>query len=1081
MKKASCLIAVALVVALLTAVPMPAQTSFGSITGLIRDSSGAVMPGVAITVTNDKTGTSRTATSDANGNYNVPSLLPAVYSVSAELKGFKKAVTTGATLEVNQTLRVDLTMEVGEVSQTVEVQAEAPLLQSESSTVGTVIENKQVVELPLNGRSFTELTYLVPGGVRQSTGIFQQSGTRVSVSGARSEDNNYTLDGVNNNETFFKAYGVQPSIDAIAEFKIQTNITSAEFGSAAGANINVATKSGTNAIHGGAWEFLRNNVFDANNFFDNKAGVNKPQFKQNQFGAQAGGPIMKNKAFWFFNYEGYRFRRGANSLGTIPTPAMFAGDLRFDETGKPGLPIYDPATTRIENGKVVRDPFPNNIIPTNRLDPIMQSYIQLFYPAPNLSGQTQNLINGQSNSLDWNQYIGRVDYKINDNNTLFGRWANNLSNAATARPLSPTSLQKNSFTNLMVSDTQLFGPTTVLDLKFSYHRNHLQIADTSPSDYATIQQWINTTGIQGIVIKNANVPLYPQFFISGYTNPNQDGYPFPDDTMQALVNLSKSKGRHYMKFGMDYQNRRNFDDGLFSANVDFLKAPTEDPQNIGGTGQAVASYILGLPTNALRNIGNTGVHMRWSGFYFYAQDDIHVNAKLTINLGLRYDYTQWPRDRDNNLGSQDNRTGEYLWAGQNLITGQAPNVFPTVIYPDKNNFAPRIGMAYLLNPTTTIRAGYGMFYNTNFLWEAQGIRGNWPYSISETFSNMNQGANLTYIKTAFPTYTSVYPGAPVPPSAQHIADRNRRVSYMQQFNVHLQKQVAGNIVLEAGYVGTFGSKASIFANFNTAQPGPGPVQPRRPYQNNNAVSLMTDIASSNYNGAQFKAEKRFSSGLSFMGTYTFSRMINTGGDGFSLSSSPQNPDCLECDKALSAFYHKNIWAMNWVYELPFGKGKKFGSGSNAVGNQVIGGWQINGIWTWGSGAPVNVQIPRDIANIGARSIGQRPNVNGNPNIGNQTIQNWFNTDVFSEPAPYTYGNAGRNIVQGPGYQYWTLGVFKNFWIKENYHIQFRAEFFNAFNHANFNNPDGNFDSPTFGQVLGSDYARQIQFGLKFNF
>jgi hypothetical protein len=244
---------------------------------------------------------------------------------------------------------------------------------------------------------------------------------------------------------------------------------------------------------------------------------------------------------------------------------------------------------------------------------------------------------------------------------------------------------------------------------------------------------------------------------------------------------------------------------------------------------------------------------------------------------------------------------------------------------------------------------------------------------------------------------------------------------------------------------------------------------------------MTDIASSIYLGAQFKAEKRFSQGLSFMGTYTFSRMINTGGDGFSLSSSPQNPDCLECDKALSAFYHKNIFAMNWVYELPFGRGKKYGSGSNAVANQFIGGWQFNGIWTWGSGSPVNVGIGRDIANIGARAIGQRPNVSGNPNIDNPTIQNWFNTDVFSEPAPYTYGNAGRNIVQGPGYQYWTLGIFKNFVFKENYRIQFRTEFFNTFNHANFNNPDGGFDSPTFGQVLGADNARQIQFGLKFNF
>jgi outer membrane receptor protein involved in Fe transport len=533
--------------------------------------------------------------------------------------------------------------------------------------------------------------------------------------------------------------------------------------------------------------------------------------------------------------------------------------------------------------------------------------------------------------------------------------------------------------------------------------------------------------------------------------------------------------------GMDYQNRRNLDDGLFSANISFTKTSTGDPQNAANTGSDVASYLLGLPTGALRNIGDTTALMRWSGYYFYFQDDIHVNSKLTLNLGLRYDYTQWPRHRDNKLGSQDIETGQYLWAGTNPITGEPANTFPTVIYPDKNNFAPRLGMAYLLNSTTTIRAGYGMFYNTNFLWEAQGIRGNWPYAVSETFTNLNETVINSPLATTFGDYLSIQPGVPVPASAQHIADRHRRVGYMQQWNLHVQKEVAGNIVLEAGYVGTKGSKASIFANANTAPPGPGAVQPRRQWQNNNATSLMTDIASSIYNGLQLKAEKRFSRGMAFMGTYTYSRTINTGGDGFSLSSSPQDPACIECDKGLSLFHHKNIFAMNFVYELPFGKGKKYGSGFNGFENQLLGGWQFNGIVTAGSGGPLNVTIPRDIANIGARSIGQRPDVNGNPNISNPTSDQWFDKSVFSQPADYTYGNAGRNIVIGPGYQYWTLGIYKNFYIKERHRIQFRTEFYNAFNNVNLNNPSGNYDSANFGRVTGSDYARQIQFGLKYSF
>jgi len=1055
-----------------------AQTSFGTITGIIRDSSGAVLPDAAIIVTNEQTGLSRQATTDANGAYTVPSLPPAVYTVSAELKGFKKGVAAKLNLEVTQTLRVDIALQVGEISQTVEVQAEAPLLQSETSTVGTVIENKQVVELPLNGRSFTELTYLIPGAVREGGAIFQTSGSRVAVSGARSEDNNYTLDGVNNNETFFKAFAVQPSIDAIQEFNIRTNITSAEFGQGAGANVNVVTKSGTNEIHGGIFEFLRNNVLDARDAF----APERPVFRQNQFGGQAGGPVIKNKTFWFFNYEGFRFRRQATALGTIPTPAQFGGNLAFDHTGAAAPPIFDPATTRTVNGKVVRDPFLGNIIPANRIDPIVKSYIGVFYPQPNRPGQQANLINTQSGSLDTDQYTIKIDQKFSERNNFSSRFSYVQSEQLNPRVLGThINSTTNAFRNFMIADTHLFNPTTILDVKLAYHRNNLQIAEQGPSDLATVKQWLQTTGIQGIPIKNENVPLYPQFFVDGYANPNQDGYPFPDDTYQILASLSKTKGKHFIKFGMDYQNRRNLDDGLFSANINFNKIPTEDPQNASGTGQALASYLLGLPNSALRNVGDTTALMRWSGYYFYVQDDIKVNSKLTLNLGLRYDYTQWPRHRDNKLGSFDIETGKYLWATTNPITGEAANTFPTVIYPDRNNWAPRAGFAYLLNNKTTVRAGYGWFYNTNFLWEAQGIRGNWPFAISETKTNLNTTTIDSPLKTTFAPYVATGPNTIVPPDAQHIADRNRRVSYNQQWNLHLQREVAGSLIVEAGYVGTRGSKASTFSNANTAPPGPGPVQPRRPFTNLGATSLMTDNASSIYHGLQLKAEKRFSQGLAFLGSYTWSKNINSGGDGFHLSSAPQDPNCQECDRALSDYQRTNIFALNFVYELPFGKGKQFATDLPGVANHILGGWQFNGIVTASSGQPLSVRIGRDIANIGARSVGQRPNLLGNPNIDNPTADRWFDRSVFFEPAPYTYGNAGRNIILGPGNQTYTLGLFKNFGITEAQRVQFRVEFFNAFNNVNLNNPDTGFDSPNLGRIFGSAPARQIQFGLKYYF
>jgi hypothetical protein len=985
---------------------------------------------------------------------------------------------------VNQTLRVDFTLEVGEVTQTVEVEAQAPLLQSETSTVGTVVDNKQVVELPLNGRSFTELTTLVPGAVPSPIApLFKTSGTNVAVSGGRYENNNYTLDGVNNNETFFLSYAIQPSIDAIQEFKIQTNITSSEFGSAAGANINVATKSGTNDFHGGAFEFLRNDVFDARDAF----ATSKPKFRQNQFGGIIGGPIIKDKTHFFFNYEGFRFRRNSTILGTIPTPEQLSGNLSRDHTGAPAPQIYDPATTRPDPNdptKLIRDPFPGNIIPADRIDPIIKLYAQTFYPTPNLPGQAFNFVNAKSGSLDNDQYTVRVDHRFSDKNSMFGRFSYYQSDQ-----LNPTSLSTvdntltNAFRNVVISDTHLFGPTTILDVKLAYHRNNLQVADSTPGGLEGAQQFLDTTGIQGVPIKSQTVPLRPAFiFSSGFVNPSQTGFPFPDDTYQGLVSLSKNKGKHFLKGGFDIQNRRNLDDGFFTGNYNFTKDPTTDPQNAAGTGQEIAAYLLGLPNSVLRNTGDTTALMRWSLYHFYVQDDFKVSPKLTLNVGLRYEYTQWPRHRDNKLGSFDIAARKYIWAAQNPITGEPPNTIPTVVPPDKNNFAPRFGFAYLLNNKTTLRGGFGVFFNSNFLWLAQGIRGNWPFAISENFSNLNIGETLTPVKTAFPTYTTVQPGISVPPSAQHIVNRGNRVGYAEQWNLHVQREVAHEIVLEAGYVGTKGVKNSVFSNVNTAPPGPGDPDPRRPFPELGVTSDMANSSASIYHGLQLKAEKRFSQGLSFLGTYTWSKNISRDGDGFNLSYGAQDPTNISLERALSIFDHRHIFALNYIYELPFGKGRPYLSSLSGVGNAILGGWQINGIITARSGGPVNVRIPRDIANIGAREIGQRPNISGNPNISNGTAGGWFDTSVFSEPAPYTFGNAGRNIVTGPHHQNWNLGLYKNFPIRENRdRIQFRVEFFNVWNLVNLAQPEGSFDSPNFGRISSSLPARQIQFGLKYNF
>ena len=522
------------------------------------------------------------------------------------MTGFSKAVVTTVQLEVNQTLRVDMTLEVGEVTETVEVSAAAPQLQTDTATVATTVGNEKVVELTLNGRSFTQLTLLTPGAVGGAGALtaFQTQGTSVSISGLRSEANNYTLDGVNNNESFFKTFGLQPSIDAIQEFKIQTNITSSEFGTAAGANINIVTKSGTNQLHGSAFEFLRNDNFDASEFFANRSGTPKPEFRQNQFGATVGGPIVKNRTFFFFMYEGQRRSRESTLLNLVPTTSMFGGDLSLDPQGNPAEPFFDPFSTReLPDGTLVRDAMPNNQVPGSRMNKSTTDLQKILWSAPNLPGQALNLINTNASRIDNNQWMAKVDHRFGDNNILTGRF--NFSDSVSPRPtahLIVENLLTNAFTNIMISDTHTLNPTTVLDFKASYHRNNLQIADSAPGGKEAIASFITGNGIQGIpILKSEAVPLFPQWGIAGYASPSQTGFPFPDDSYSIYSTMTKIKGNHSIKVGFEFKHNRNLDDGFFTGDMTFDKVPTEDPQNAATTGNAVASYLLGLPTIARRN------------------------------------------------------------------------------------------------------------------------------------------------------------------------------------------------------------------------------------------------------------------------------------------------------------------------------------------------------------------------------------------------------------------------------------------------------------------------------------------------
>jgi len=1056
--------------------------TFGTILGVVNDESGAVVPKVTVTATNEKTGVGRSAITNSEGSYQIPALLPGSYRVDAEAAGFKKYQQAGVILRVNESARVDIKLQVGEVTQTVEVQAEAPLLNTSTGTVGHVIENKAVVELPLNGRDFTQLTLLIPGATpgNNGGGFFIIGGNNVSVTGNRSDSNNYTLDGVDNNENFFKFHAIKPSIDAIDEFKIQTNITSAQFGAAAGANVNLATKSGSNEIHGTGFEFLRNNVLDSRNVFAD----HRPQFRYNDFGGTIGGPLTiphvtdgKDRTFWMFNYEGVRQRQESTSLGTIPTPAMLGGNLSTDVEGKPAPIIYDPATARTVNGQTVRDPFPGNIIPSGRIDPVGKAYLDYFYAPlqPNRSGAF-NYINTLGSQLNTNQFTARVDHKFNSNTSIYGRFSYDKLTAVEPQSLATNIRQHyNTFHNIGVTFTHLFSPTTIFDLRYGWNRYNVAFGDPD----ILVTPAMKEAGLTGIPDSFRGFDYPINLDTSGFTTVGnfafQNG---PDSNNQVLPNLLLIRGKHSIAVGADIKHEQIFHDGVFS-NWAFTNVPTADPQNVASTGQGLASILLGLPSTASRILGDPSLDAsRWLT-HFYVQDDIKLTNKLTLNLGLRYELSNWFHHNQGRLSGYDTETGTYMWASTNPITNQPANAPRTLVDPDRNNFAPRFGFAYLLHSKTTVRGGYGIFYNANFTWETSSSRGNWPYSVSQSKEGMNRDVADTPIENVFPDTLDL---ATVPPDVQHSMSRHQRVGYMQQWNLNVQHELANGLLLEVGYVGSKGTKLSSFFNANVATPGPGDVKPRRPFQNVGGFSEDKSIANSSYNGMTVKLEKRLSNNVNFLANYAFSRFIDLCSN-FGCPS-PQNSYNIRQDYGLSDLQNKHIFTFGYITNLPFGPGQRFGGNMKGVAAAILGGWQFDGITTYRTGRPFSVQLNFDNQNDGQRSFNQRPDVIRDPQPSglNQTPAQWFDTSAFAVSAPYTYGNLGKNTLIGPSLQTWDFGLFKNIRVTEKTRFQFRAELFNAFNNVNYSNPSATLGNSGFGQISSTaTEQRQIQFGLKYIF
>lgn len=1060
-----------------------AQINTATLSGTVTDSSGAVVPGAAVVVEETASGVKRTARSNGEGLFTVPLLQPGTYSVAITKQGFAMTRENGVVLQVNQAASLTFVLQAGSESTTVEVTGAVPLLDTQNASLGTVITTKEILDLPLNGRQFTQLLQLAPGTVpvdvsQNSTSRPDLGGGGVTpaVNGQTNRSNLFFIDGVYASDPFFSGYSISPSIDAIQEFQEQTHADQAEFGGSTGGTVNLQTKAGTNQLHGSAYEFFRNDDLDALNYFQ----TSRQGYHQNQFGGTVGGPVLKDKLFFFGLYDGYRETQAATNFSTLPTAAELGGDF---SALLPTTVIYDPTTYNAATGAI--QPFPNNVIPTADLNQGVISTLKTYLPATlPTSATANNFVNNASHSLTQNQYGLRIDYNIRPSDLVFGRFT--ISDES---QVSPGELPSNSFTtgfngrNAGINWVHTFSPTLISQVTVGYNYIEIPQSYLQPGAQAAFTAGGFGAGFTpnpgGIEI--AAVPgLHP----SGYFDLNSGWGPIgPQNTGQFSGSVTKQAGAHALKFGAS-----GFLTGLYTNwaedDVYFNQEATWDPTTSTG-GNALASTVLGLPDSSARQLGNAGVSLRSHLADVYAEDSWKVSPKLTVNYGLRWDYASPVSEIHNRLSGFDIHSGDWYIPKGDVDTPTYPlpaNVVilnrNTITMPDYRNFSPRLGFSYAALPHTVVRAGAGVFFDnwSGALQAAQNARGAWPSGASQSVNNVNI-AGVTPGATAqdpFGASAPVLPTTPFP-SGGGFLDTTWKDAYSWQWNLQVQQQLGASGVFSLGYVGSSTSRAPIQVPFNVSTVlGPTQVLP---YSDMSQFNMLQSIGHMNYNALQSKYDKRFGSGLAVTAAFTWSRTINVGCAEYWEDCHIQDPYNLAPDRSAADTDVPLVFTFSGVYELPFGKGKAFAQ--QGIASKVAGGWQLNGVVAARNGTPYTVTINFDNANANGGS--QRPNQVGNPS-GPHSVTQYFNTAAFAVAPKYTYGDVHRNSLRGPGYTDADVSLFRNFNVMERLQVQFRSEFFNVFNHPNFANPDAGLEDSDYGQITSIvGNPREIQFALKANF
>jgi hypothetical protein len=1088
------------------------QATTAELSGTVQDASGAVVPDAQVTANNIATNIAHSTVSEKSGHYVLGQLPPGDYTLTVEAKGFSKLVQTGLNLQVNQQAQLDLTLKVGAQSETVEVVSQAPLLESESSSVGTVVGEQMVNQLPLNGRNFTQLATLSPGvtGVGQSATGTIESGTRpdnrrpaseIFSNGNREGDNNFLIDGVDDNERLTLSIVVRPPVASVREFKIQTNLYSADIGRNSGAVIDVITKSGTNKLHGSVFEYIRNSAVDARSYF-NKVGSPFPSFRLNQFGFSVGGPVVipkvyngKNRTFFFADYEGFRNTTQSFVLGNVPTIKERAGD--FSETAT----IYDPLTTRANPavpGGFIRDPFLNNFIPLGRRDPISVKMINA-YPLPTSSGRFNNYSSNLIQSNNANSVDARIDEQITSKDIIFGRYSyqSTTNIAPSTYPVTtipgistPVHLSDEaSFAGTSATPTQqealgytrVFTPTIVNDLRFGFSRYRL---DYVPVDFATNGGLGNQLGVpnSNVTPREQNLPIFSPSTYLGVGQTRSLPLYRRENTFQVFDNLVWTRGSHTLKFGVDFRRRQltiyqtNMGNGRFN----FSPALTDSRNPAGSGGDSAASMLLGYPTSIGHDYTFPFPGIRLNEYGLYAADDWRMTRKLTVNYGLRWDYFSPPSEELNRWANFNPTTGTMDVAGRNGVSMTAG------VLPFRKDWGPRVGFAYQALPNTVVRGGFGLFYNASGS-EALNMRlaRNIPFGLTSSVSpgDITPGTTVSQGFPALPTVNFAL--ADNPTGSQSSISPAFRPSYAEQFNLGVEQEIAPlNMVLKLSGVGNLGRRIYNTYNINQAIPGPTALNTRRPLFAINPNISDVNYAASNgigdYYALQFVADKRVSHGLSAQLGYAWGHSIDDTPLEFSggaAGPTPQDPRFLRAERSNSIFDQRQRLTLTYLWVLPFGKGQRF-MDRGGPANFLLGGWQTNGLLFTQSGLYFSPVLGTSTTNTGTSS---RPNISGTVTYP-RTFTNWFSASAYSTPAQYTYGNAGRNSLIGPGRTNFDMSVFKSFPVHEQTLFQFRFETFNVFNHPQFGYPNATVGTAQVGSitsVVGN--PRNLQASLQFQF